>query len=145
MSEPIDPKPLRETEQGTGGRGEQSGNGDRSGEATTAEASRPEKLSREKLEQLVVDALRSVYDPEIPVNIYDLGLIYDLTVTEEGAVAVLMTLTTPACPIAEQMPGMVEHAVRFVHGVTACDIQLVWDPPWTPDMMTEAARLQLNI
>ncbi|RMF23826.1 MAG: SUF system Fe-S cluster assembly protein [Deltaproteobacteria bacterium] len=109
------------------------------------EASRPEKLSREKLEELVVDALRTVYDPEIPVNIYDLGLIYDLRVDESGAVSIKMTLTTPMCPIAEAMPGMVEHAVRFVHGVTSCDIDLVWDPPWTPDMMTEAARLQLNI
>ncbi|RMD86307.1 MAG: SUF system Fe-S cluster assembly protein [Candidatus Dadabacteria bacterium] len=109
------------------------------------EATAPEKLSREKLEELVIDALRTVYDPEIPVNIYDLGLIYDLQVEESGFVRIKMTLTTPMCPIAEAMPGMVEHAVRLVHGVTGCDIQLVWDPPWTPDMMTEAARLQLNI
>jgi len=116
---------------------------ERSGESV--EASNPEKLSREKLEELVVDALRTVYDPEIPVNIYDLGLIYDLQVDDSGVVRIKMTLTTPMCPIAEAMPGMVEHAVRFVHGVTACEIDLVWDPPWTPDMMTEAARLQLNI
>ncbi len=109
------------------------------------EASNPDKLSREKLEELVIDALRTVYDPEIPVNIYDLGLIYDLRVDDSGAVHIKMTLTTPMCPIAEAMPGMVEHAVRFVHGVTECQIDLVWDPPWTPDMMTEAARLQLNI
>ena len=102
-------------------------------------------ISSEKLEEMIVDAIRTVYDPEIPVNVYDLGLIYDLRVTEGGHVAVKMTLTTPHCPVAGSMPGMVEQAVRHVHAVKECEIDLVWDPPWNPDMMTEAARLQLNI
>ncbi|MEE8310771.1 MAG: SUF system Fe-S cluster assembly protein [Candidatus Binatia bacterium] len=94
---------------------------------------------------MIVDAIRTVYDPEIPVNVYDLGLIYDLRVEEAGRVSVKMTLTTPHCPVAGSMPGMIEQAVRMVHAVKDCDIELVWDPPWNPDMMTEAARLQLNI
>ena len=102
-------------------------------------------ITPEKLEELVIDALRTVYDPEIPVNIYDLGLIYDLRIDEGNKVAVKMTLTTPACPVAGQMPGMVEQAVRHVDNVAECEVDLVWDPPWNPDMMTEAARLQLNI
>jgi FeS assembly SUF system protein len=104
-----------------------------------------QELSTEKLEEMIVDAIRTVYDPEIPVNIYDLGLIYDLRVEGGGRVSVKMTLTTPHCPVAGSMPGMVEQAVRMVHAVKDCDIELVWDPPWNPDMMTEAARLQLNI
>ena len=103
------------------------------------------KLTPEKLEEMVVDALRTVYDPEIPVNIYDLGLVYDLRVDEGGKVAIKMTLTTPMCPVAGSMPGMVERAVRCIHAVSDCAIDLIWDPPWTPDMMTEAARLQLNM
>jgi len=102
-------------------------------------------LSRERVEEMVMDAIRTVYDPEIPVNIYDLGLIYDLRVEEGNKVVVKMTLTTPACPIAGSMPGMVEQAVRLIDAVTECEVELVWDPPWNPDMMTEAARLQLNI
>ena len=102
-------------------------------------------VSREKLEELVVDALRTVYDPEIPVNIYDLGLIYDLRIDEGNKVLVKMTLTTPACPVAGQMPSMVEKAVSHVDNIAECEVELVWDPAWNPDMMTEAARLQLNI
>ena len=109
------------------------------------ETTATEKLSPDKLEEMIVDALRTVYDPEIPVNIYDLGLIYDLRVDEVGKVGIKMTLTTPACPVAGTMPGMIEQAVRHVHAVTDCEIDLVWDPPWNPDMMTEAARLQLNM
>lgn len=104
-----------------------------------------EAISPEKLEEMIVDAMRTVYDPEIPVNIYDLGLIYDLRVDTGGNVEVKMTLTTPHCPVAGSMPGMVEQAVRHVEAVKDCEIELVWDPPWNPDMMTEAARLQLNI
>jgi len=96
-------------------------------------------------EEMVVDAIRTVYDPEIPVNIYDLGLIYDLRIDEHNKVIVKMTLTTPACPIAGSMPGMVEQAVRHLDRVSDCEVELVWEPPWNPDMMTEAARLQLNI
>jgi len=108
-------------------------------------AATAEKLSREKLEEMVIDAMRTVYDPEIPVNIYDLGLVYDMRVDDDGKVFIKMTLTTPMCPVAGSMPGMVEQAVRHVHAVTDCEVELVWDPQWNPDMMTEAARLQLNI
>lgn len=101
--------------------------------------------SSESMEDMVVDAIRTVYDPEIPVNVYDLGLIYDLRIEPGNKVIVKMTLTTPACPIAGSMPGMVEQAVRHLDAVSECEVELVWEPPWNPDMMTEAARLQLNI
>jgi FeS assembly SUF system protein len=122
--------------------GEQSGAA--AGESASQQGAGGE-VSREKLEELVVDALRTVYDPEIPVNIYDLGLIYDLRIDEGNKVLVKMTLTTPACPVAGQMPSMVEKAVSHVDNVAECEVELVWDPAWNPDMMTEAARLQLNI
>jgi len=98
-----------------------------------------------ELENEIVEAMRTVYDPEIPVNIYDLGLIYDMRVDEKGAVAIKMTLTAPGCPVAGEMPGMVSRAVSTVKGVTDCDVELVWDPQWNPDMMSEAARLTLNM
>jgi len=100
--------------------------------------------STRTLRASIVDALRCVYDPEIPVDIYELGLIYGLEVDEDGFVDVTMTLTTPACPVAGQMPGMVKAAVEQVPGVVAAEVQLVWEPTWTPDRMSEAARLQLN-
>lgn len=109
------------------------------------EGTAPAERSPQSMEEMVVDAIRTVYDPEIPVNIYDLGLIYDLRVEEGNKIVVKMTLTTPACPIAGSMPGMVEQAVRMLDSVSECEVELVWDPPWNPDMMTEAARLQLNI
>jgi FeS assembly SUF system protein len=144
------PSEARSTTGSQGSLFEGARSAERSSEASAVPASQApvasgEPLTREKLEELVVDALRTVYDPEIPVNIYDLGLIYDLRVGDDNKVAVKMTLTTPACPIAGQMPGMVEQAVRHVDNVTDCEVDLVWDPPWNPDMMTEAARLQLNI
>ncbi len=98
-----------------------------------------------EIETKIVDALHSVYDPEIPVDIYDLGLIYDTKVDEEGKVSITMTLTTPGCPVAGEMPVMVERAVATVEGVSSVSVELVWDPPWNPDMMTEAARLQLGM
>ena len=97
------------------------------------------------LKARLVEALRTVYDPEIPVNIYDLGLIYRLEVDERGVVLVEMTLTAPACPVAGMMPGMVEGAVRQVPGVTDVQVELVWDPPWTQERMTEEAQLQLGL
>ncbi|MFQ5994434.1 MAG: SUF system Fe-S cluster assembly protein [Acidiferrobacterales bacterium] len=97
------------------------------------------------LEQRVVEALRGVYDPEIPVNIYDLGLIYNLDIDPSGVVNIDMTLTAPGCPVAQTFPGTVECAVRCVPGVTDARVELVWDPPWTQDRMTEAARLQLGL
>ena len=98
-----------------------------------------------EIETKIVDALHSVYDPEIPVDIYDLGLIYDTKIDEEGKVSITMTLTAPSCPVAGEMPVMVERAVATVEGVSSVSVELVWDPPWNPDMMTEAARLQLGM
>ena len=93
----------------------------------------------------VVEGLRTVYDPEIPVNIYDLGLIYKLEIGPEGNVSVEMTLTAPACPVAGAMPGMVADAITKVPGVGEVEVRLVWDPPWTPARMSDDARLALDI
>ena len=97
------------------------------------------------LEGQVKDALRTVHDPEIPINIYELGLIYDLQIEPTGQVNIKMTLTAPSCPEAGEIPGRVESAVRAVSGVSGATVELVWDPPWTPQKMSEAARLQLGI
>lgn len=97
------------------------------------------------LREQVVEALRGVYDPEIPVNIYDLGLVYKLDVGDAGMVNIDMTLTAPGCPVAQTFPGTVECAVRCVPGVSDVHVELVWDPPWTQERMTEAARLQLGL
>ena len=96
------------------------------------------------LEMRIVEQLRTIYDPEIPVNIYELGLIYDLVADTHGNVRVVMTLTTPHCPVAESMPGEVELKVRDVDGVNDVKVELVWDPPWDQTMMSEAARLELG-
>ena len=93
----------------------------------------------------VIAALRTVYDPEIPVNIYDLGLIYNVEVGPDGVVTVEMTLTAPGCPVAETFPGTVENAVKRAPGVTAAQVELVWDPPWCPDRMSDEARLELDM
>lgn len=93
----------------------------------------------------VIEALKDIYDPEIPVNIYDLGLIYGVDVGEDGGVSVAMTLTTPHCPVAESMPGEVELRVASVPGVRDCDVSLVWDPPWDMAKMTDEARLELGM
>jgi len=97
------------------------------------------------IEEAIVEALRTVYDPEIPVNIYELGLIYDIDLQAEGAVHVKMTLTSPACPVAGSLPGEVQRKVEEVPGVSSAEIELVWDPVWNPSMMSEAARLQLGM
>jgi FeS assembly SUF system protein len=99
---------------------------------------------RTPLEHGIVSILRTVYDPEIPVDIYELGLIYGVTVFPEGAVHIRMTLTSPACPVAGTLPPEVEEKVRSVPGVTDARVEIVWDPPWNPSMMTEAAKLQLG-
>jgi FeS assembly SUF system protein len=101
--------------------------------------------SSEEIKQSVVDVLRTVYDPEIPVDIYELGLVYDVHVEEGGAVAIRMTLTSPMCPVAESLPPEVEQKVRGVAGVTDVKIDLVWEPPWSPSLMSEAARLELGM
>ena len=97
------------------------------------------------LENGIVEALKTVFDPEIPVNIYELGLIYDIDIQEEGKVQVKMTLTAPGCPVAGSLPGEVQAKVESVPGVASADVELVWDPAWNPSMMTEAARLQLGM
>ena len=93
----------------------------------------------------VVAALRTVYDPEMPVNIYELGLIYEASVDDEGRAAIRMTLTAPNCPVAGSLPGEVERAVRAVPGVTDVKLELTFDPPWSKDRMSEAAKLALGI
>lgn len=97
------------------------------------------------LEDQVVEALKSIYDPEIPVNIYELGLIYSVDVAAGGDTKITMTLTSPACPVAGSLPGEVESRVMDVEGVTSCDVEIVWDPQWNPSMMSEAARLELGL
>jgi FeS assembly SUF system protein len=104
-----------------------------------------EPSTQEELEARVIAALRKIYDPEIPVNIYDLGLIYDLLVGDGGEVFVRMTLTAPNCPVAEGFPGMVEEALWMVEGVNEVKVELVWEPPWSLENMSEAARLQLGL
>ena len=93
----------------------------------------------------VIAALKDIFDPEIPVNIYDLGLIYGVDVADDGGVAVTMTLTTPHCPVAESMPGEVELRVGAVPSVRDCEVNLVWDPPWDPAKMSDEARLELGM
>lgn len=102
------------------------------------------KLSAEEIKSKAIEALKFVYDPEIPVNIYELGLIYDIAVREDRSVLVQMTLTSPACPVAGTLPGEVEMAVRTVPGIADCTVELVWEPQWGPDMMSEAAKLELG-
>jgi FeS assembly SUF system protein len=93
----------------------------------------------------VIAALKEIYDPEIPVNIYDLGLIYGVDVTGDGHVVVTMTLTTPHCPVAESMPGEIEMQVGAVPGVGVAEVNLVWDPPWDPQKMSDDAKLELGM
>ena len=97
------------------------------------------------IEAQVIDDLYTCFDPEIPVNIYDLGLIYGVDVSPEAAVAVTMTLTTPHCPVAESMPGEVELRVLSVPGIRDAEVKLVWDPPWDPSKMSDEARLELGM
>jgi FeS assembly SUF system protein len=99
-----------------------------------------EPILRERVEAV----LRTIYDPEIPVNIYELGLIYELDVTDKGVVDIKMTLTAPNCPAAGMMPAEVEAKVSAVDGVTSANVELVWDPPWDKSRMSEAARLELG-
>jgi len=97
------------------------------------------------LEPAVVDAIRRVYDPEIPVSIFDLGLIYDLQINAAGEVRVIMTLTAPTCPVAEELPGWIQHSIAAVDGVSDVTMELVWEPFWKPEYMSEAARLELGL
>ena len=97
------------------------------------------------LQAAVVDALKSIYDPEIPVDIYELGLIYDVDISEDGDAVVTMTLTTPHCPVAESLPNEVELRVLSVPGIRDAEVKLVWDPPWDPSKMSDEARLELGM
>jgi len=97
------------------------------------------------LQAAIVETLKSIYDPEIPVDIYELGLIYDVAVSADGDAVVTMTLTTPHCPVAESMPGEVELRVLSVPGVRDAEVKLVWDPPWDPSKMSDEARLELGM
>ncbi len=101
--------------------------------------------SEAALENAVVETLQTIYDPEIPVNIYELGLIYDLDVQPSGHVHIQMTLTAPACPVAGTLPGEIQEKVAGVAGVTSAEVELVWEPTWDPSRMSEAARLQLGM
>jgi FeS assembly SUF system protein len=105
----------------------------------------PSADSGATLEERVITALRGVFDPEIPVNIYELGLIYDLKIDPSGAVSIRMTLTSPACPVAGALPGDVQSRVSAVPGVASVSVELVWDPPWDMSRMSEEARLQLGL
>ena len=96
------------------------------------------------LKNKIIGEIKKIYDPEIPVNIYELGLIYDVTVKEKN-VSVKMTLTTPNCPVAESLPKEVKDSIMNVNGVEKVDLDLVWDPPWDKSMMSEAAKLELNL
>lgn len=102
-------------------------------------------IQRSVVEGEVVEALRTVYDPEIPVNVYDLGLIYGIHVSEEGDVKIQMTLTSPACPVAESLPIEVENAAASAPGVRSVSVELVWDPPFTVDRIPEHVRLDLGL
>lgn len=104
-----------------------------------------ERMDAEELREPIIASLRGVHDPEIPVNIYDLGLIYRIDIAPNGNVAVDMTLTAPGCPVAGMMPLMVKSAVERVEGVGQVSVQLVWDPPWNADNMSDEARLQLGL
>ena len=112
-----------------------------SGETKPAE----EAPANEDLKEAVVEALKSVYDPEIPVDIYELGLIYDIEISEDGDAIVTMTLTTPHCPVAESLPNEVELRVLSVPGIRDAEVKLVWDPPWDPSKMSDEARLELGM
>tara|TARA_Y100001958_G_C20697546_1_gene205117 strand:- start:21 stop:359 length:339 start_codon:yes stop_codon:yes gene_type:complete len=103
-----------------------------------------QKIEMEKKEK-IIEEIKKIYDPEIPVNIYELGLIYDIIVENENLAKIKMTLTTPNCPVAESLPKEVKEGAMQVEGIEEVDVQLVWDPPWNKDMMSDAAKLEMNL
>jgi FeS assembly SUF system protein len=111
----------------------------------SAQVSESDSARDQILLEQIVDVLRSVYDPEIPVNIYEMGLIYDVAVNSLGEVGIRMTLTSPACPVAGTLPIEVENKVAALPGVNNCEVEVVWDPPYSMEMMSEAARLQMGL
>ncbi|ODN65596.1 MULTISPECIES: SUF system Fe-S cluster assembly protein [Methylophaga] len=102
-------------------------------------------FTEEDLKEDVIEMLKTIFDPEIPVNIYELGLIYEIDVSASGNVVIKMTLTAPGCPVAQTFPGDVENKISSIDGVNKVHVELVWDPPWTRDQMSEAAQLQLGM
>ena len=104
-----------------------------------------QRTEADALGDQVIEALRTVYDPEIPVNIFELGLVYKIDVDDQNTVHIEMTLTSPMCPVAETLPGEVKAKVEALEGVSAATVNVVWDPPWNPSMMTEEAQLELGI
>ena len=116
------------------------------GEPSPAGAWSPEGGTEPRpTEDAIIAACATVYDPEIPVNIYELGLVYEIGIEDDGAVQVEMTLTAPGCPSAQELPEQVREAIMAVPGVRRCDVDVVWDPPWDPSRMSEDARLSLNM
>ena len=103
-----------------------------------------DKESKKELEGLIIAALKQIYDPEIPVDIFELGLIYEVKIKDEGMVDIDMTLTSPNCPVAESLPRDVKAKIEAVEGVTECNVNIVFDPPWSKDMMSEEAQLELG-
>lgn len=129
---------------------EESAKGDMHADVSTKEddargAAHGKSVSQDELEQNIIAALREVYDPEIPVNIYDLGLIYAIDIEPSGDVHIQMTLTAPGCPVAQTFPATVEDKVNTVAGVSDAHVELVWEPPWSQENMSEAAKLQLGM
>ena len=113
--------------------------------ADQKDSEHPMSITDMVFEQQIIEALREIYDPEIPINIYDLGLIYSVDISDSKVVNIEMTLTSPGCPVAQTFPGTVECAVKCVDGVTDVHVELVWDPPWTKDRMSEDALLSLGL
>ncbi len=103
-----------------------------------------ENTVNSELKQKVIDVLKTVYDPEIPVDVYELGLVYNVDIKTGDAVEIIMTLTSPACPVAESLPPQIEEKVAAIEGVSSAKVDITWDPPWAPEMMSEAARLTLG-
>jgi FeS assembly SUF system protein len=113
--------------------------------ADPADKAKARQTEVDILGERIIEVLRTVYDPEIPVNIFELGLIYKVDIADDNKVEIQMTLTSPACPVAGILPGEVEEKVKAVQGVSDAAVELVWDPPWNPSMMTEEAQLELGI
>ncbi len=112
---------------------------------TAPEGKQISTIEQKLIEGQVTEALRSCYDPEIPVNIYEMGLIYDVRVALDGGVLITMTLTSPSCPAAQSLPREIAEKVKTIQGVSAVKVNVVWDPQWNPTMMSEAARLELGM
>lgn len=99
---------------------------------------------RKEIEELIITKLKTIYDPEIPVDIYELGLVYNIGIEDDGSIIIMMTLTSPSCPVAETLPPEVEQKITEVEGVTSCKVEITWDPPWDKTMMSEEAQLELG-